>query len=383
MRIHFAGLSRPKSIAKSLAAHLPGTKLSEAQRLTAIATGYADWHELQRVTNKKGNKPSPNDIELSGMDMLFRHEDIRNQLCQATPIALSHGGLLTKLCFRMGPALTPGWFEQNRFASGGAATGALLAPRFYQLKPTDSGWPGLNEMLQQSHHDTRKPDAVYFDDEDEVPPDEKPGECHVIAQWSNDHEPSLNISVAARLDDKYTTLIQGNVFMPTKTGFVDVRKAIKSAALFHPDDAGLLYETQRYGDLVTNPPKGAIATMTRAAGNPVLIGDCVEAIDNFLRQGYRVGLGACIVDAGPCDYLVTEPALTNGPAAEPGSQWQEVTSAKAMTEIETLSRSAQSQAIIQTIQLQLADPPIEFLTFANTHYERGYSPASIQHLSPV
>lgn len=69
MRIYFRNMTLPKKAAKRIHAHFtlpPGLDglsmtLSEAQELTARMLGYADWHELHRVTQRGDHQPSPLD----------------------------------------------------------------------------------------------------------------------------------------------------------------------------------------------------------------------------------------------------------------------------------------------------------------------------------
>jgi len=59
MRILFADISRPRNAASWLRRSLPGTRLADARRAIAHATGYRDWHDLEsRITLASSSLPS-------------------------------------------------------------------------------------------------------------------------------------------------------------------------------------------------------------------------------------------------------------------------------------------------------------------------------------
>lgn len=71
MRISFNALSRPKRAAKAFA-DACNSPLSEAHEVVAAMCGYRDWHELAAVTGSNSQPPSPDDEDVSAIELARR-----------------------------------------------------------------------------------------------------------------------------------------------------------------------------------------------------------------------------------------------------------------------------------------------------------------------
>lgn len=87
MRIHFQTLSRPKRVAKGLTQEFEGTKLAVAQRWAAVIYGYRSWSELELVTKRRAEPPSPDDEDLDGVARLMRFDEQVTKLQQCAGCA--------------------------------------------------------------------------------------------------------------------------------------------------------------------------------------------------------------------------------------------------------------------------------------------------------
>lgn len=73
MRICFSSLTRPKRVSK-LHARLTGLKLGAAQNEIAYVLGYTNWNELHQAAGLAVSRPSPDDEDLSLVDLATRLE---------------------------------------------------------------------------------------------------------------------------------------------------------------------------------------------------------------------------------------------------------------------------------------------------------------------
>lgn len=93
MRIYFRTTTLPKKAAKRVKEHFSldfmpdrSMKLSEAQNLTARMLGYAHWHELEQITIKGSNEPSPLDEECKYSEQSARIDYQSEKLSFVSPL---------------------------------------------------------------------------------------------------------------------------------------------------------------------------------------------------------------------------------------------------------------------------------------------------------